>query len=293
LQCDIDTVGTDSVLADAEIIAVIAKSFTTLGFSDVRILLNDRNVFDDLLTRGAIAKNHLPAVIRILDKLKKIGREGVVSELKTLELSEENALYVLQSLETKEIPKRLRDVMEMAEMMGVTSNMLQFTPTLARGLDYYTSTIIEIEIGEYTVGSVGGGGRYDNLIGMFSNRSFPAVGFAFGFDRIIEAMEKQDLFPISTEQAKAKVLVTVFSEMYLPQSIGVLTKLQHLSIPSQLYLATNAPMDKQLKYADALNIPFVTIIGPNEAAKSMVTVKNLITRKQKTVTLEALPDEIS
>lgn len=281
LQCDIDTVGTKSTLADAEVISVIANAFTTLGFPKFKILINDRANFIGLPSKA----------ITIIDKLKKIGEEKVKEELQAIDVKPE-ALDTLLAIQPSIY---LQEVLDTTKQFGVNPEILQFEPTLARGLDYYTGIIIEVEIDGYSVGSVGGGGRYDKLIGMFlpagrqgANRDFPAVGFAFGFDRIIEAMTEQGLFPKNTEESPAKVLVTIFNPEYTTQSFAILTKLQGLTIPAEIYLDAKAEMEKQLKYANQKNIPYVVIIGENEIKENKITIKDMRTREQKTIPLTDL-----
>lgn len=278
LQCDIDTVGTKNTIADAEIIALVEKAFTTLGFKRIKILLNDRANF----------KNLPPRAITIIDKLKKIGSENVKKELRENGFDE----TFLDSLLTTAQTPYLQDVILQAKEFGVTNETLMYEPTLARGLDYYTGVIIEVEIDGYTVGSVGGGGRYDELVGMFANRDFPAVGFAFGFDRIIEAMTEQDMFPFSVVTSTTKVLVTVFNKELEIQSLSALTKIRSIGIPSEMYSSINPQMDKQLKYAAQKNIPYVIIIGPDEVIKKVVSLRNVQTKEVKQVSLDHLSDEI-
>jgi histidyl-tRNA synthetase len=153
-------------------------------------------------------------------------------------------------------------------------------------LDYYTGLIIEIEIDGYTAGSVLGGGRYDNLIGMFAGRQIPAAGFAFGFDRLLDAMEQFALFPDNLQTAK--VLVTIFSSELKEKSVAISSRLRSNTINTELYLDATTKMDKQLKYANQKNIPYVVVIGPDEAAKDTVQLKNMNTREQKEVSLDDL-----
>jgi len=187
LQCDADIVGTDSPLADAEAIAVAAKSVEKLGFKKFKILINDRNLFKD------IPKD----VIVSLDKLKKIGKEKVLSELINKGIQKDQMASILSSIEGSSPTEKLNKIFSYLKSLGVDRSIIEFSPTLARGLNYYTGMIFEIEIDGYSAGSVCGGGRYDNLIGMFLkyNQKIPAVGFSFGFDRLIEAMDELKLFP--------------------------------------------------------------------------------------------------
>ncbi len=276
LQCDIDTVGTDSAASDAEIIVSAAKSFEALGFKNYKILLNSRSVFGDLPTKAII----------IIDKLKKVGPEKVKEELKEKGYDPE----VLSNVQNTSLPDSLQKTIDAAQKMGVDRDKMIFEPTLARGLDYYTGTIIEIESPEYPYGSLAGGGRYDNLIGMFTTNKIPAVGISFGFDRIIEAMEELKLFP--SDLVTTKVLVTVFSEDLVEKSTEISSLLRSKDINTEIYLDSNAKMEKQLKYADQKNIPYVVIMGPEEVEKKVITLKNMKTREQKQLTLDQLPNEL-
>ncbi|HVZ58450.1 MAG TPA: histidine--tRNA ligase [Patescibacteria group bacterium] len=276
LQCDIDTVGTNSPFADAEILAIINDSFEALGFKNFKILVNDRTLFADLP----------PKAIITIDKLKKIGTEAVKKELEALGVKGEKLEELVGATPTENLEK----IMQSAEEFGVNNARVTFESTLARGLDYYTGLIIEVEIDGYTVGSVGGGGRYDNLVGMFSDRQLPAVGFAFGFDRIIEAMTEQKLFP--DDLSSTKVLVTIFSQELLDNSIEACYQLRAQGIATDLYLDPEAKMEKQLKYADQKDIPYAIVIGPEEVKKEKVVLKNLKTREQRELTLDQLPDAL-
>lgn len=282
LQCDVDIIGTINPLADAEIIKVALESLKALGFKKFKLLLNDRNVFYGI--NGSSLKFNIPQ-IRILDKLKKIGKEAVIEELVKQGNSKEWAINALDLLESLRKSPPLLPIFPALEKLGIPKDFLEFTPTLARGLDYYTGSIFEIEIDGYAAGSVGGGGRFDNLIGMFAGKQILAVGFAFGFDRIIDAMTELNLFP--ADLATTKVLVTVFSPELEQKSIDVAGHLRQEDINTELWLDPTAKLDKQLKYADQKGIPYVLIIGPEEAEKNKVTLKKLADKTQdKLITLD-------
>jgi histidyl-tRNA synthetase len=290
LQCDIDTIGSPSLLADAEIIEVAAECLRTLGFKKYKILINDRKIFPQLNPEGFVTDAKLSQAIRSLDKIKKIGEEGVTSDLISNGFSEEEAKAVVQNAKKMKSTEGTIQLFDLLGKFGVKADNLIAAPELARGLDYYTGTIFEIEIDGYDTGSVCGGGRYDNLIGMYAGLDIPAVGCAFGFDRIIEAMDTLDLFP--KDLTVTKVLVTVFSPELIDKSIEACDALEKENISQELYVDENAKMEKQLKYADQKGIPYVIIIGPKEAEENAATVKNLKTGEQKTVKLEQLPEEI-
>lgn len=173
-QLDLDSVGSADPKEDALIIAAAIKSLEILGLQNFKALVNDRSIFVGLS----------PSVIRIIDKIKKIGREGVVDELIKAGYSKEQ----LQTIESNRPTENLQNIFKELENLGISKDKYEFSPTLARGLDYYTGLIFEIEIAGYGGGSIGGGGRYDNLIGMFAKKDIPAVGFSFGLDRLLEIL---------------------------------------------------------------------------------------------------------
>lgn len=288
LQCDIDTVCTSSPLADAEIIEIAATSLKTLGFKDFKILINDRENLFSFRVGLQIALDQGIKIIKIIDKLKKIGRTDVLLEISKLGLSNEQASEILKKVEQAKPTEKLNQITSCLTKLGTNPSIVEFSPTLARGLDYYTGMIFEIEIEGYSAGSVCGGGRYDNLIGLFGNKQIPAVGCSFGFDRLIEAMDELKLFPENLQ--KTKVLVTIFSPELLDESIEVCGIINQNNINQELYIDPYAKMEKQLKYADKKQIPYVVIIGPDEAKNNTVTVKDLTTRTQKTLPLTQLPD---
>ncbi len=282
VQCDIDIVGTPSPLADAESIATAYSAYQKLGFSNIKILVNDRTLFEGLSIEAII----------IIDKLKKIGVEAVLKQLVEKNLAEtiDDASEILSNLQNAHPTQRLEEIFSYLTEMGINNLYYEFSPTLARGLDYYTSTIFEVECADYPAGSLGGGGRFDTLIGMFGKQDIPAVGFAFGFDRTIEAMEELKLFPQNL--SSTKVLVTIFSPLLKDKSVEISSILRSNNIPTELYLDETTKMEKQLKYANQKQIPYVVIIGPDEAEKKMATLKNMQTGQQTQLSIENLPDEV-
>ena len=291
LQCDIDTVGIDSPLADAEIIATAAAALEKLGFENYKIIINDRRVFSELVAQNKVSQDEMSFAVVAVDKLKKIGEEGVIKELISKGLSEERAKEVFTLIRNQEETDALRDITEYLKSFRFDKAKFKFDPTLARGLNYYTGVIFEIEIEGYAVGSICGGGRYNNLIGMFSNQQFPAVGCAFGFDRLIEAMEAQQLFPNDLALSSTEVLVTIFTNDLKEKSLEVCALLRSNNFNAEIYLGEikdKNPLEKQLKYANQKNIPYVVIIGSEEAEKNMVTLKNMQTREQKQLSVDQL-----
>ena len=189
-QLDFDSVGSDDPKEDATIIAATIKSLEVLGIKFFKVLINDRNIFYNLPKDPMFADKDIPSVVRIVDKLKKIGRDGVTDELAEKvtggDISE--AASILCTIEDSPPTDNLNAIFSALEDLGIDKQKYEFSPTLARGLDYYTGMIIEAEIEGYAGGSVGGGGRYDNLIGSFAKKDIPAVGFSFGLDRLLEIL---------------------------------------------------------------------------------------------------------
>lgn len=285
LQCDIDTVGSDSPLSDAEVIATVVESLKQLGFKNFKIIINDRTIFSNLIKRKIFSEKTMGTIIRVMDKLKKIGREKVLEEMIEKGIPSEQATYAIQTIETLPPTENLQKIFDLLIELGLNKSQFEFSPTLARGLDYYTGLIFEVEVEGYTVGSVAGGGRFDNLIGLFAGKSLPAVGVAYGFDRIVEAMDQLGLFP--TDLTTTKVLVTIFSKELEQKSIDVANRFRAQGINCELWLDSESKLDKQLKYADQKGIPYVIIIGPEEAETKKVTLKNLKSQTQdKLITLD-------
>lgn len=283
LQVDADIAGSASLLADAEIIAVAEKCLKELGFKNFKIQINDRKLFKGLDKKSII----------ILDKLEKQPEDLIKAELKKAGLSED----LVDQIKTLEPTEDTNKLLLMLDEIGLDKSTVQFSPFLARGLDYYTGLIFEVKIEGYNAGSVAGGGRYDNLIGMFAGKNIPAVGFSFGFDRLVEAMEMLNLFPQNL--VVKKVMVTIFpaslakgSKELKRKSFEICQKLRNENINAEIYLNEDAPLEKQLKYADKKGAIYTIIIGPEEVKKNAVTIRNMKTRKQKTISAEKLFQEI-
>lgn len=270
LQCDIDTVGSDAPLSDAEIVDCTLKTTKALGITDAIMSLNDRTIFDAL----ALTKKD----IITLDKLDKIGRDAVVREL---------GEKIFKSVQESKPTDRLLGIMDALTSLGYKEGTdFRFEPFLARGLDYYTSTIFELKIKSYTAGSVAGGGRYDKLIGAFTGRDMPAVGIAFGFDRMLEALSELHLVP--TQKTATQVLVAVVSPHMLTAQFVTIRALRDAGINAELYPDPEAKLEKQLKYADKKGIPYVVIQGPDEAAHNTLQLKNMQKQTQEELSLDAV-----
>jgi histidyl-tRNA synthetase len=265
LQVDVDAVGSYSLLTDAEIISIAIKSLEKLGFKNFKITINDRANFVGID----------PSAILTIDKLKKIGKEGVLKELKDKGLPTSS----LDEILNKQINDKLKTISDVLKDKRVI-----FDSSLARGLDYYTGLIFEVGVEGYDVGSIAGGGRYDDLVGMFAGRQIPAVGFAFGFDRLIEAMETLNLFP--SELYTTKVLVAFENSELQKKALKIANELRDKKINSEVY-PEDVNLEKQLKYADKKQIPYVVII--NDKGFMM---KDMGKRTQEELNLEQIVEKL-
>ena len=261
LQVDADIVDTYSPLSDAEVISTVIKCLEVLGFKNFKINVNNRENF----------ANIDPSAILTIDKLKKIGKEGVLKELQEKGLPTSSLDEVLN----KKLNDKLKDILDV-----VNDERVAFDPALARGLDYYTGLIFEVEVDGYDVGSIAGGGRYDNLIGMFAGKEIPAVGFAFGFDRLMEAMEVLNLFP--NDVYTTKVLVAFATSDFQEKALKIADELRAKKVNTEAYLE-DVILEKQLKYADKKQIPFVVIADENK-----LILKDMEKRTQEELTLEEI-----
>lgn len=284
-QCDIDIFNSTSPIADAEIVAATYFAYRNIGYPKITIMINDRQILFQYLQPFASKTISVFPLIQSLDKLEKIGKTGVVGELIKKGLDENQAKEAIKSITSAEISNDLKDIIDNSIALGVPKQNILFCPTLARGLNYYTGMIFEVNLPGYQGGSCGGGGRYDKLIEQMSGVSIPAVGIAFGFDRMIEAAEYFNLF--SQEAKGTQALITIFDESLIKSSLDIAYNLRRNKIKSELFPAVEK-LDKQLKYADKKGIPYVIIIGPEEVKKNIFLLKNMVTSQQKELTKQQL-----
>lgn len=276
LQCDADIIGISSPLADSELLALCYEIYKQLGL-DIIIKVNDRSLVLDVE----------PKYLAAIDKVNKIGKEVVLKELEEKGLSSVEAAELFNKIEDLKPSENLSQIMDLFQKMGYPSDSLQFDPSLIRGLDYYTGLILEVVLKDDLTGSsLCGGGRYDKLIGKFTDNDLSAVGFAIGFDRTVEAMEENGL--LKDLPTNTKVLVTIFSSELVEKSQEVVSRLRSENILTELWLDPQVKLEKQLKYADTKGIPFAIILGPEEAAENKVTLKDLRRKIQYKKTLDQI-----
>ena len=219
-----------------------------------------------------------------IDKQAKIGSDNVLAEIVKAGYTADEAKNLFESIIKAQPTETINTIFEYLKESGYDERNYIFDPTIARSFNYSTGPIWEVVIPGFSGGSVLGGERYDKLIGRFQKEDIPATGFAIGFDRTLEAMEELGIMP--GMNPSAKVLVTVFSKELFPQSIKAARYFRENNINTDIYLQDQYKLDKQMKYADKLQIPYVVIIGEEEAEKNVVKVKNMVTREQKEMSLQ-------
>ncbi len=279
LQCDADIFGVENELADAETIALSINIFKNLGFKNPIALINDRELYQGIPYKAIVA----------IDKLAKIGDEGVIAELIKKGFEKKDGERLLQQIKDIKPNKKLQNIFQYLDNYGL-KNFYEFSPTLARSFSYSTGPIWEITTKEFTAGSMLGGERFDSLVSRFSKNKVAGTGFALGFDRTVLAMDELKLFP--SMKTKTKVLVTIFNSDLLKNSQEVVQQLRKEGINTDLYPNPTDRLDKQLKYANRKEIPYVIIIGPEESEKNTIKIKNMKTGDQSTISPNELISKI-
>jgi len=280
IQCDIDTFGTNSPTADAEIISIIYTATKKLNFKEFTIRINSRSVLLDLLAKSGIINNQISA-LQSLDKFQKIGQNGVQKELINKGFTQAQIDSLFKYIKEVKPDENLQAVFTAIKNYNVPENFYKFDATLVRGCDYYTGTIFETTVKEPKIGSIGGGGRYDKLIETLGGPDIPAVGYSFGLEPIIDCIIELNLLP-NLPKTKTKIMVANFGEKTLNKSLDLTSLLRQNNIPTIFYPDSDK-IGKQFKYASLKNIPFVALIGENELNNNTVTIKNMSTGEQKTL----------
>ena len=328
-QCDVDVLGSRSMVVEAELIAAASDALLALGFNDFTIRLNHRQVLTGILDQAGIAQEkHVEALIA-LDKMDKAGPEGVAKELNDRGIVDESAVKLMRFFEGLAGTQHALDMLDLAEagdaraaynadVLGrlvefigaheigasgvddlrqvlqfagaTTAQRLKLDPTLARGLAYYTGAIIEINVADLA-GSLGGGGRYDNLVGMFLGKDVPACGFSLGLERIIVVMTEREMFPAALVASPADVMVTIWNEDSTDEAMTLAAELRAKGLRVDLYPEADK-LARQFKYASSRGIPFVAILGEEERAKGEVAIKNMKSGEQRAVKREEVANTI-
>jgi len=300
-QCDADTIGSSSMLADAEFIQMGLEIMAQLGFSDFYARINNRKFIDGLVQYAGATPEQFYSICIAIDKVEKIGLDGVIAEMEKKGVSQPvikkiievvslkgSHFELISTLKTKmkDIPIALEGLNELSTIFsylktaGIKDELYSFDLSIIRGLSYYTGPVWEFTVRDGGVGSVAGCGRYDKLVGLYLGHDIPATGGSFGIERLFEVIKERGL--LKDESSKLE-LVTIFSPDLVLQSLSLVNTLRKNGKLVMLYPDEHAKLEKQLKYANKKGIETVYILGPEEIEKKQVKVKNMKTGEQKTI----------
>lgn len=302
-QCDADVVGSESLWQEVELVQLYLKSFSELQIP-VTLHMNNRKILSGLAEFAGISEQLIDFTVA-LDKLDKIGKEGVVKELLEKNISQEsidqldflfsqsddaleNVLQLKEKFAGNEIGlqgvEELEFVLTKCMDLGISAENLKFDITLARGLDYYTGAIFEVKAKNVAMGSIGGGGRYNNLTEVFGVKNIPGIGISFGLDRIYLVMEELGLFPENSEST-VKYLFANYGETEAVEALRIIAKCRAKGVSVELY-PESAKLKKQFTYAEKKGIPNLVFFGEQEISEGNITVKNLENSEQKTWSID-------
>ena len=303
-QCDADVVGTDSLICEAEIVLMLHEILQNLGIADFTVKINNRKILSGIAETIGMKGSEVPLTVAI-DKLDKIGKEKVEEELRERGFSEEvigklQPIFNLHGRSTEVLGglkdwlkdsetglkgiEELEKVWNLIESFGLQNPKIQLDITLARGLSYYTGAIFEVKANGVQIGSISGGGRYDNLTGTFGLPGLSGVGISLGVDRIFDVMEELGLFG-DNKGVTTKILLTNFDAEAESYSLPVLKKLRDAGINAEIY-PDHAKLRKQFEYADKKHIPYVCVVGSEEMASGELTLKDMQSGEQTKLTIE-------
>lgn len=302
-QCDVDCVGSSSMVIDAEMVAITYEVLSQLGFEGFLIKINNRKILNGITQYVGLDVSCTQEVCRSIDKLDKVEWSEVRKELTDKNIAED-AIAKLELLLQKELTltnleaelsavevaqegiRELKQVFAYLDILGIPASAYRFDISLARGLDYYTGPIFETKLPAHPhIGSLTGGGRYDTLIGMFTGKDMPSVGTTLGLDRIFTAMQQLNL--LEDVKTSTQVLVANFGDDTMQDALSLVKSLRENNVNTEFY-PEPAKMKKQFAYCDKKKIPYVCIIGETEKAAQKVSVKNMQTGEQHVVSLEEL-----
>ena len=301
-QCDADIVGTNSLVNEAELTQLIHDVYKDLGYGGFVLKINHREILMELARYAGLQGKEMPFCV-IIDKLDKIGEEKVIEELLAIGADQVKLNDVINSFSEKgdnllkvELiekvigsnrgTKELNEYFEFLSSYNRDNLQIELDFSLARGLSYYTGIIFEVKATDVEIGSITGGGRYDNLTGVFGLEGTSGVGISFGLDRIYDVLEEKDLFPSSLTQS-SDLLIVHFDEVCMKHGLGLLKKLRDAGIRAEVY-PESVKMKKQFTYADKKTIPFVLTIGSNEIEKGEYAFKNLKDGTQQMLSIDQI-----
>lgn len=291
LQADIDIVGAGGMEAEAECLAAVCEIFSALGFQDFKVRINSRKIIEDFVK--SIGVKNATDVFRAVDKLEKAGEKAVAEELKAKNVQKaaiESILGFIKLQSLDDVRKRVSSegTAELEKILSLLQGWkknLQVDMSLVRGLEYYTGPVFEISAGENA--SVGGGGRYDDLIAALGGKNTPATGISIGVDRLVAVMSEKKMFTLP--KTAAKVFVVAVSDKVMENVIGIVNSLRKLDIPAEFDLMARS-LSKQLAYVNSRGIPFALVIGEKELASGKAKLRDMGSGREEEVWLDRLED---
>ncbi len=306
-QCDIDIIGDGEldVINDAELPSVIYTIFKELGFDDFTICINNRKILNGLFESIGQKENSVE-ILRIIDKIEKIGKQAVIEELEKINVSKESIDKIIEFIEisgtSKEKIEKLKElkitnetfekgleelefVYEKIKLFGVPEENYKIDLTIARGLDYYTGTVYETFLNDYReIGSICSGGRYENLAEYYTNKKLPGVGVSIGLTRLFYKLNELGLIKATKKAISDIIIIPMLEDLTKP--IKLATELRSLGINTEIY-SNQKKLKAKMKYADKLQIPYVIVIGEDEINSNAIKLKNMETGNEETVELDA------
>ncbi|MCD4739843.1 histidine--tRNA ligase [archaeon] len=299
-QADVDVFGSKSVLADAECVAVVCETLDALGFKDYKVFVNNRKLLEGLALSCGIKNEDVSSVFRSIDKMDKIGKEGIAEELESKGIYDKSAKTLLKLISEESLSKieskvkdtgkegveEVKSFLEYMALLGF-KDKVEFQASLARGLDYYTGNVFEIAVSGGKL-SVSGGGRYDQLVKNYGGPALPAVGISIGIERIIQLMEEQNMF---SKTCRGLIYVAPVNSDARSKALEIVQKLRADGLIVEIDLM-DRKLGKQFAYADSVGASKVVVVGPKDLEKGEVTLRDMETGKEEQVKLEKLAKKL-
>ena len=306
-QCDIDIIGDGEldIINDAELPSVIYTIFRELGFNDFTICINNRKILNGLFEEIGQKENSVE-ILRIIDKIEKIGKQAVIEELEKIEVSKQaiekiidfieisgTSIEKIEKLKELEIENEtfkqgldeLEFVYKNIKLFGVPEENYKIDLTIARGLDYYTGTVYETFLNDYReIGSICSGGRYENLAEYYTNKKLPGVGVSIGLTRLFYKLNELNLINVTKKSISDIIIIPMMDNLEEP--IKLATELRNLGVNTEIY-SNNKKLKAKMKYADKLQIPYVIVIGEDEINSNKIKLKNMETGEEEEIELKA------
>lgn len=310
-QCDADIVGSKSMVADADVVSIFVEALSAVRMPNFVVHINHRKLLEAMAAYAGVDASNAGSVYRSIDKLDKIGSEGVVEELVRHGVDDDVARQVVDltamegsadqlltrfrsELAGDELAQsalnELDDLFEYLAASGVQERHVRLDPSLARGMSYYTGPVYEARVSEPAIGSLGGAGRYDGLVSRFSKLELPATGISLGLERIIYVVQELGLLDVDT--TVSQVLVTVFNDQLVRESLAIGAQLRDAGFRAEVYLEPGRNLGRQFRYADAKGIRVAIVAGPDETARGAVALKDLASGDQREIPRDTMIEEI-